>query len=65
MAEEFGEAYAGVLARDHWIASLGGTVQEALGSGARPQDVWQALCADLDVPRERWHGRGLTEPIEP
>jgi len=30
MAEEFGDAYAGVLMRDHWLAPLGGTANEAI-----------------------------------
>lgn len=61
-AEEFGADYAGVLIRDHWLASLGGTAAEALDSGVPARDVWQALCADLDVPLARRHGRGLIDP---
>lgn len=64
MAEEFGEAYAGVLARDHWLASLGGTVLEALERGVPAREVWYALCADLQVPESRRYGRGLIDPPE-
>lgn len=61
-AEEFGVDYGRVLVRDHWLAALGGTAQEALDRGVSARDVWQALCVDLDVPIERRHGRGLREP---
>jgi hypothetical protein len=60
MAEEFGEAYAGSLARSHVMAALGGrTAVEALDAGVAPREVWLALCADLDVPAQRRHGRDL------
>lgn len=62
MREEFGEVYAGVLVRDHWLASLGGTAQDALQRGIPARQIWLALCEDLQVPRERWHGRGLRDP---
>lgn len=62
MADEFGATYAGVLMRDHWITEIQGTAQEALDRGIPAKDVWLALCADLQVPKDRWHGRGLLEP---
>lgn len=61
-AAEFGAEYSGVVIRDHWITSLGGTAQDALNQGAAARDVWRALCIDLQVPPERRHGRGLLEP---
>ncbi len=33
------------------------TAEQALAAGVDPRDVWLALCADLQVPRERWLGR--------
>ena len=58
MAGEFGEAYAGSLARSHVMSALGGrTAVEALDAGVSPREVWLALCADLDVPEHRRHGR--------
>ncbi|QZY52596.1 DUF3046 domain-containing protein [Leucobacter tenebrionis] len=63
-ADEFGADYSGVLIRDHWLASLGGTPSDALDRGVPAREVWQALCADLDVPVERRHGRGLIDPRE-
>jgi hypothetical protein len=60
MSEEFGEAYADSLARSHVMAALGGrTALEALEAGTAPREVWVAVCADLDVPEERRHGRDL------
>ena len=61
-AEEFGGAYAGVLIRDHWLSTLGGTAADALDRGVPARDVWAALCEDLDVPPDRRYGRGLRDP---
>ena len=33
------------------------TAEQALAAGIGPREVWLALCADLEVPRERWFGR--------
>ncbi len=64
MEDEFGAAYAGSLARSHVMGELGGrTALEALESGARPKEVWLALCAAMDVPEERRRGR--QEPRRP
>lgn len=62
MREEFGDVYAGVLTRDHWLAVLGGTAQDALDRGVPAREVWWALCEDLQVPLARRHGRGLIDP---
>lgn len=64
VAEEFGEAHSGVLLRDYWLARLGSTPDEALARGVSPRDVWEALCAEFDVPEARRHGRGLSDPQE-
>ena len=64
-AEEFGDAYSGVLIRDHWLAVLSGTAAEALERGVSARDVWLALCEDLGVPAERRYGRGLGDPRTP
>ncbi|WP_235620914.1 DUF3046 domain-containing protein, partial [Mycobacterium tuberculosis] len=26
----------------------------AIEDGVEPRDVWRALCADFDVPHDRW-----------
>lgn len=58
MNDEFGEAAAGTLARDHVLGTLGGrTVIEALDQGEPPRSVWEALCEDMDVPPQRRLGR--------
>ncbi|MCA0377979.1 MAG: DUF3046 domain-containing protein [Actinobacteria bacterium] len=62
MREEFGDVYAGVLTRDHWLTVLGGTAQDALDRGVPAREVWWALCEDLQVPLARRHGRGLIDP---
>lgn len=64
MREEFGDVYAGVLVRDHWLATLGGTAQDALDRGVPAREVWFTLCEDLQVPVARRHGRGLIDPRE-
>lgn len=64
MSEEFGEIYAGVLMREHWLAGLGGTADDALDRGVPAREVWLALCVDLQVPEDRRHGRGLIESRE-
>lgn len=61
MTQEFGEAYAGVIIRDHWLQGLGGTAQDALERGVPTREVWAALCDDLEVPAERRYGRGLRD----
>jgi hypothetical protein len=58
--DEFGAAYAHSLSRSHVMSALGGrTAVEALEAGIPPRDVWLALCADMDVPEERRHGRDV------
>ena len=54
MNDEFGEAYASSLARQHHVGALGDrTVLEALDAGESPRSVWLALCDDMDVPESR------------
>jgi hypothetical protein len=60
MDDEFGEAYAGSLARDHVLGALGNrTALQALADGEAPRAVWEALCVDMDVPPERRLGRDV------
>ncbi|KOT43214.1 hypothetical protein ADK41_06045 [Streptomyces caelestis] len=54
MAECFGAGYADTFARDHVMSELGGrTVHEALAAGWNVKDVWQVVCAVMDVPAEK------------
>ena len=63
IADEFGEAYGRSLVRDLVLTPLGErTAEQALAAGVAPREIWLALCAAMDVPRERWHGAGRPEP---
>jgi hypothetical protein len=54
MAEHFGPGNADTFARDHVMSDLGGrTVHEALDAGWDAKEVWQVVCAVMDVPREK------------
>ncbi|MFC6357254.1 DUF3046 domain-containing protein [Luethyella okanaganae] len=65
VAEEFGSGYGAVLLRDLVLPAVGGrTAEEALAAGTSPREVWLALCAETDVPRERWYGVGLPAPVK-
>lgn len=51
----FGRARASSMLVDHVLTGLGGrTAAQAIEDGAEPRDVWRALCADFDVPRDQW-----------
>ncbi len=63
MANEFGDAYAGVVLNDLVLPAVGNrTAKQALAAGVAPRDVWVALCAESDVPPERWYGVGRPKP---
>jgi hypothetical protein len=52
---QFGRVRGGSLLVDHVLTQLGGrTAMQAIEDGVDPRDVWRALCADFDVPRDRW-----------
>jgi hypothetical protein len=56
--DEFGSAHAATIRRDHVLAALGGhTADEALARGLPPRLIWEAICADFDVPAPRRLGR--------
>ena len=58
MNDEFGEAYATSVARDHVLGRLGNrTALQALDQGVPPRDIWLAVCEDMDVPESRRLGR--------
>ena len=53
--EQFGPVRGASLVVDHVLTGLGGrTAEQAIEAGVDPRDVWWALCADFDVPRDRW-----------
>ncbi|RZS57652.1 DUF3046 family protein [Microcella putealis] len=50
--------------RDLVLGDVGNrTAEQALDAGLAPRDVWFALCAATDVPRDRWYGAG--RPVLP
>lgn len=52
---QFGAARASSMLVDHVLSDLGGrTPEQAIEDGVDPRDVWRALCADFDVPRDQW-----------
>jgi hypothetical protein len=52
---QFGAVRATSLLVDHVLTQLGGrTATQAIEDGMDPRDVWRALCADFDVPRDQW-----------
>ena len=52
---QFGPMRGASLLVDHVLAGFGGrTAAQAIEDGAEPRDVWRALCADFDVPRNQW-----------
>jgi hypothetical protein len=55
VALRFGAAYGATVLADHVLAAVGGrTAEQAIEDGVDPRDVWWALCADFDVPRDQW-----------
>jgi hypothetical protein len=52
---QFGAVRGASLLVDHVLTRLNGrTAAQAIEAGVEPRDVWRALCADFDVPREQW-----------
>jgi hypothetical protein len=54
MVDEFGPGRASTLSKDHVFSGLGGhTVEQALAAGVPTKEIWQAVCAEFEVPAER------------
>jgi hypothetical protein len=52
---QFGTVRATSLLVDHVLTTLDGrTAAQAIEDGVDPREVWRALCADFDVPRDQW-----------
>jgi hypothetical protein len=51
---QFGPARGASLLVDHVLTRFGRTPAQAIEDGVDPRDVWRALCADFDVPRDSW-----------
>jgi hypothetical protein len=51
MEARFGARYAGSVAADLAISSLGSrTVNESLAAGVPPKKVWEAVCETVEIP---------------
>jgi hypothetical protein len=50
MDERFGTTYARSLAADYRLPELDATAEEALRGGRDVKDVWQAVCAEFEMP---------------
>ncbi len=52
---QFGPVRGQSLLVDHVLTGFNGrTAAQAIEDGVEPRDVWRALCADFDVPRDQW-----------
>jgi hypothetical protein len=52
---QFGPVRGASMLVDHVLMAFSGrTAAQAIEDGVDPRDVWRALCADFDVPREQW-----------
>ena len=52
---QFGPVRGASLLVDHVLSGFGGrTAAQAIEDGVDPREVWRALCADFDVPRDQW-----------
>lgn len=55
MHTEFGVARGDLLLADHVLPSMNGrTGAQAIEDGIDPREVWRALCAEFDVPKNHW-----------
>ncbi|CKZ92817.1 Protein of uncharacterised function (DUF3046) [Mycobacterium tuberculosis] len=55
VALHFGAAYGSSGLLDHVLTRFDGrSAAQAIEDGVEPRDVWRALCADFDVPHDRW-----------
>ena len=56
--DEFGADFAKVIANDTSLIALRDrTPNELIADGEDPGLVWKAICEQLGVPKERWHGK--------
>jgi hypothetical protein len=53
MGAQFGDSYAGSVAKDYVLAGLGSrTVEQALADGVEVKAIWRAVCEAFDVPEK-------------
>ena len=63
MIDEFGSAYAQVVAKDLVLTEHGDkSGEQLLAAGEDPKAVWLAICRQSGVPQSRWHGINKSKP---
>jgi hypothetical protein len=56
--DEFGSEFSKVIIHDTRLGALGDkTPKQLLELGEDPVLIWRAICEQLGVPKERWHGK--------
>jgi hypothetical protein len=50
MDARFGPVYARSVASDYRLPKIGATIDEAFADGVDAKAVWDAVCAEFDVP---------------
>ncbi|MEE6280281.1 DUF3046 domain-containing protein [Georgenia sunbinii] len=62
--ETFGAAYGRTLSTELVLLPLGNrTAEQALADGVAPQEVWDAVCREMELDeRVRWRHRGTLDP---
>ncbi|HLV05194.1 DUF3046 domain-containing protein [uncultured Georgenia sp.] len=63
LEETFGSAYGRTLAAELVLLPLGNrTPDQALADGVPPQEVWDAVCEEMELDeRVRWRHRGTLD----
>jgi hypothetical protein len=63
LEETFGPAYGRTLVAELVLVPLGNrTPEQALAAGVPPQEVWDAVCEEMELDeRVRWRHRGTLD----
>jgi len=64
LEDTFGSAYGRTLAAELVLVPLGNrTAAQALADGVAPQQVWDAVCEEMELGElVRWRHRGTLDP---
>lgn len=52
METRFGATYARSVAVDYRLPKLGSTVEQALANGVETKEIWEAVCAEFEMPAQ-------------
>jgi Protein of unknown function (DUF3046) len=50
MERRFGASYARSVAADYRLPVLGSTIDQAIARGVDIREIWQAVCAEFEMP---------------